>query len=148
MTPTLFALLERVHGHLALLGLALLLHPIVSLMRRKGVPWWTQATADLAALLLAAPFGLGWWIYSDYRAHVKGGLYATKSPALPAFETKEHLAVFAMALAIAGTLTLRLAGKDPGGRRTALALLLSAWCCGVVTGVIGMWVSAVTTHAW
>ena len=53
-----------------------------------------------------------------------------------------------MALAIAGTLTLRLAGKDPGGRRTALALLLSAWCCGVVTGVIGRWVSAVTTHAW
>ena len=49
---------------------------------------------------------------------------------------------------VTGTLTLRLAGKDPGGRRTALALLLSAWCCGVVTGVIGMWVSAVTTHAW
>lgn len=148
MTPTLFAVLERVHGHLALLGLALLLHPIVSLVRRRGVPFWTQVTADLAAVLLALPFALGWWIYSDYRAHVKGGLYLAKSPALPAFETKEHLAVFAMSLAIAGTLTLRLAGKDAGGRKTALALLVAAWGCGVATGLIGVWVAAETSHPW
>lgn len=148
MTPQWFGLLERIHGHVAVLGLAVLLHPVITLRRRGVVTPGAQLSADLGAILLVAPFALGWAIYGTYRGTVKRTLYLAHDAALWRFETKEHLAVFATALAIAGALTLRWAGRDPDGRRLAWTLLLCAWLCGVATAGIGIYVAAVGSPAW
>ena len=120
MSPELFALLERIHGHLAVLGLALLLHPVITLRTRRGLNWRTHLTAELGAALLAIPFAIGWAIYPAYRTHVKPSLFAAESPAFHAFETKEHLAAMAVFLAVGGAVALRAAGKTPAGRSAAL----------------------------
>lgn len=149
MTPdVLYAVLERVHGHLALLGLAVLLHPVVALGRARRVTWRMQLTADLGAALLVVPFLVGNVIYPTYRSGVKPELLAHAPAAASAFETKEHLAVFAVSLAVAGALTLRMAGQLENGRRAGRSLCAAAWVCGVLTGVLGIWVSGHAHPGW
>lgn len=148
MTAELYALLTRVHGHLAMLGLAVLLHPVITLARRKGLSVWTLRTAWIAAAMIAAPFALGWFLYPHYRMHVKVDLWQRGDAALLRFETKEHLAAFAVALAVSGAGVLQAAGRTPEGRRAAWALLLAAWCCGMATGLLGVWVGARAHPGW
>lgn len=138
MTHAAFALLERVHGHLALLGLAVLLHPVITLRTRRSVTWRMQLTADLAALLLAAPFALGWALYPTYRAQVKPALFHAVPAAALRFESKEHLAAMAVPLVLSGALVLRAAGRTPEGRRAAWALFAAAWVLGVGAGLLGL----------
>lgn len=144
----LYALLERLHGHLGWLGLAVLLHPVVALGRVQKVTWRMQLTADLGAALLLAPFFLGAVIYPTYRSGVKPGLRLTDPAVAIAFESKEHLAVFAVALALAGALTLRGAGGSAAGRRAGRALCAAAWLCGAVTGILGVWVASHAHPGW
>ncbi len=142
LDPTAFAVLERVHGHLAVLGLAVLVHPILTL-RRRGLSPRTRLTADLAALLLGLPYLLGLFIYPTYRSGIKPGLVDQQLAAAHAFETKEHLAVACIALVVGGAAMLRLAGGLPQGRRAAWWLLLGGLVCGLCTAVLGVWVAAV-----
>jgi len=148
MSPEIYGWLERLHGHLAVLGLAVLLHPVITLRRRVGLPPWTRRTAELGAVMLAVPFALGWWLYPTYRHRVKTTLWTEHHPALWAFESKEHLAALCVALAVSGALVLRLAGEDPGGRGTAWALLVAAWCCGLATAGLGIYVAGVAQPGW
>ncbi len=148
MTPELFAWLERLHGHVAMLGLAVLLHPIVTLRRRRGLTPWMVRTADLGALLLAAPFALGWALYPTYRASVKPALWLESQGAVLRFESKEHLAAMAMGLAVGGALTLRVSGRHPAGREAAWMLLLCGWALALVTAGLGLYVSGVAHPAW
>lgn len=148
MSPETYALLERVHGHVALLGLALLLHPVITLRTRSSLNWRTHLTAELGAALLAAPFALGWAIYPVYRAEVKPGLYGRAPAWMAAFESKEHLAAMALCLAIGGALTLRLAGRTPSGRTAAWWLLAVGWSLGAVTGALGVAVASVAAPGW
>ncbi len=134
----IFALLERIHGHVAVLGLAVLLHPVISLRRRRGTARYTQLSADLGALLLVAPVALGLAIYPAYRADVKPGLLVGAPLAAVAFETKEHLGAMAVALAIGGAVTLRHAPA----REAAWSLLFAGWLCGVAAGIVGIVVAA------
>jgi hypothetical protein len=137
-----YALAERLHGHLAVLALAVLLHPVVTLRTRRVVTRGTKWTTDLAALLLSAPFVAGLLLYPSYRGEVKGGLLASAPAAAAAFEAKEHLAVMAVALVIAGAVVVRAAGRRPEGRRAAWALLAAGWACGALTGALGIWVAS------
>lgn len=148
MDPELYGLLVRVHGHVAVLGLAVLLHPVIQLRTRRGLSRWTRFTADLGALLTAAPFALGWALYPAYRSHVKPSLWMGRLPVALAFESKEHLALLSVAFAVSGALTLRLAGRTPEGRQTAWALLLAGWGCGALAAALGIWVSAVAQPGW
>lgn len=149
MSPgQLFALVERLHGHLAVLGLAVLLHPVITLRTRPGLALWTRRTADLGALLLLVPFAMGWWIYPAYRSEPKLRLYALGDPAWLWFESKEHLAAFAVGLAVAGALTLHVDGRTARGRRAAWAMLLAGWVCGALTAVLGIVVAARAAPAW
>lgn len=148
MSPTLFSLVGRLHGHLAMLGLALLLHPVITLRRRKGLALWTKRTAALAAGLLWVPFALGWWIYPTYRQHPKVALWRQEHPALWAFETKEHLAAFCVVLATSGAIVLYTSGKTDTGRRAAWSLLLAAFVSGAITGGIGVYVASVAHPGW
>jgi hypothetical protein len=140
----LFALLERLHGHLGVLALALLLHPVITL-RRRGLTLWGRRTADLAAAMLAATFAGGWWLYPSYRESVKPALLADLPGIALRFESKEHLALFAAVLAIAGAAALR--GKGPA-LRLAWWLLLSGWVCGVLAAALGVVVAAYGAPAW
>jgi hypothetical protein len=127
-----YALFERIHGHLAILGLALLLHPIATL---PGDRAGTRRTAALAALALVGPFALGWAIYHDYRQDVKPALEPTVRGL---FEIKEHLAALAVALVVAGAVA---AHGQLDARKLARHLLLAAFCCGGVAGLLGIWVA-------
>lgn len=147
MSPELWALTERAHGHLALLGLALLLHPVLTL-RRPGLTARTLLTAELAAGMLTVAFLIGWWLYPTYREEVKPELLAAMPSVAARFETKEHLAAMCTALALAGAGALRLAGDRPDVRRTARALLLAAWGCGVIAGLLGLHVAGGAHPAW
>ena len=143
MSGAFFALLEAVHGHLAMLGLALLLHPIISLRRRPRLTKWTLRSADLGALFVALPFAIGWFIYPAYREHIKPGLLTDMQVVAMRFETKEHLAFLTLALVLSGVACLRIAGADEHGRRIAWHLLMTGWLCGVTTAVLGIHVASV-----
>lgn len=148
MSPELFALLERIHGHIAVLGLAVLLHPVITLWTRKGLNWRMVLTAELGALLLLVPYAIGWSIYPVYRSTVKPRLYQMNPGAMYAFETKEHLAAMAVLLAIGGAVTLRATGKTDAGRRAAWWLLAGAWLLGAGAGILGLWVASASAPAW
>ncbi len=147
MEPHSYALLQRVHGYLGLLGLALLLHPVLRLRTPGPVGRWTRRTAELSAGLLLAPFLLGLWLYADYRAHVKPALWQAAPQTVLAFEVKEHLAFFAVVLALAGALALRPGGGEPG-RRVARTLLAVGALCAAITVVLGMVVASAAHGAW
>lgn len=148
MTGATYALLERLHDHLALLGLAVLIHPLLTLRARAGLSRRTLLTADLGALLLLLPYVGGWLLYPTYRARVKPGLLRQDLPLALRFETKEHLAVMTVALALGAAVALHAAGRTPQGRTAAWWMLLLAAGCGLATAALGLWVSAGATPAW
>jgi len=148
MSPELFALLARVHGLLAALALAVLLHPVITLRTRRALTRWTLRTSDLGALLLAVVGALGAWLYPLYRARPKISLLHQAPLYADLFESKEHLAVIAIALALGGAITLRVAGEHPAGRRAAWSLLASGWALGVLTAALGLLVASVAHPAW
>ena len=148
LSPSTYVGLRAIHGLLAVLGVAVLMHPVVALWRRKALTVWTRRTAWIAAALIASPFALGWLIYPTYRRHPKVRLWQADSPALLAFESKEHLAAICLALTLGGALTLQFGGATLDGRKTARTLLLAAWICGLISTVIGVYVGAASAPAW
>ncbi len=148
MNERLFSLLAAVHGHLATLGLAVLLHPVITLGRRPPVSRGTLWSADLALLLLVAPFTLALWLYPTYRGEIKPSLWVESRSIALLFETKEHLGFFAVVLAAAGWLSLRGARQTLEGRRVARSLFLLAWLCGVATAGLGMVVRSIAQPGW
>lgn len=148
MNGALYSLLERVHGLAAALGLAVLLHPVITLRARRKPSRGAVLSADLGALLLLLPSGLGAWLYPVYRARVKPDLVEEAPRIAALFETKEHLALMAVALAVSGALSLRAAGRTEEGRRTARTLLALAWATGVATAALGTVVASIAQPGW
>jgi hypothetical protein len=91
--------LERVHGHLGWLGVAALLHPAILLRNpRRRAPLAVILT--VATLAVTAVIGAS--IYPEYRSRLKQHIFI-EAPRLGwLFERKEHLAVGALAFALAG----------------------------------------------
>jgi hypothetical protein len=144
--PVDFALWQRIHGHLAVLGLAVLLHPVITLGRRRILTrgaWWSVIAA---AGLLTTSFTLGWWLYPTYRARVKPALYAEHPEVMLRFETKEHLAWLTISLVVAGTLALWRGGEE--ARDPARHLFAAAWLTGVITAGLGVYVAASASPGW
>ena len=147
MTPVSFALVERLHGHLGWLGLAVLAHPLLVLLRGRPVTRGTRLSAVIATALVVLPYALGWAIYPTYRTHIKPALIAAQLPVALRFESKEHLALFTVVFAVSGLATL-LVSKRPEARRLATVLIGLGWVCGVLTGVLGIWVAAHAHGGW
>jgi hypothetical protein len=147
-SPILFSLLERIHGHLGWLGVALMVHPVMTLGRPGRPTRATRIAAWLAAALVTLPSALGWLLYPTYRAQVKPRLLVDALPYAMAFETKEHLALMTLALAWGGALALRLGGDHPDGRRAARVLFACGALTGIATGVLGVLVAARAHGAW
>lgn len=144
----LYTLVTTLHGLVGALALALLMHPVITLGRRRTLTWGTLFTAELAAGLLTAVFAVGWWTYPTYRNRVKTGLLQADHPAWLWFEGKEHLAAMATVLAVSGALMLRVGRGRADAHRTARALLLAAWVCGVIAATLGVMVRAVAQPGW
>jgi hypothetical protein len=148
VSPEAFGWLARLHGHVAVLGLAVLLHPVITLRLRGRVTRGGQLSADLGAILLLAAGVGGAVLYPAYRSRVKPPLWLAYPGSVLRFESKEHLAVMAVALAVGGALTLRAVGRSPGGRDTAWALLASAWVLGCLTASFGVYVAGTAQAGW
>lgn len=146
--PYLYALAERLHGHLGWLGLAVLLHPVITLRRRKGLSRGARWSVALAAALMLAPYALGWWIYPTYRAEVKPLLMRESVPWVLAFEAKEHLAFMALALTVGGAGAVLADGRRAATREAAWSLLALGWLCGVATGILGVMIAARAHPGW
>ena len=144
MTPEQYALFARLHGHLGWLGLAVLLHPILLLSRGGALSRLGRLTVWLALALITAPYAAGLLLYPTYRSAVKPALISSALPWAMAFETKEHLAFFTVVLTLSGGTAILLRGPD----RLALALLSSAWLCGVTVGVLGVLIASHAHPGW
>lgn len=148
MTPELFSLAQRIHGHLAILGLAVLIHPIVWLRGGWRFSPRAQWTTDIGAILLTVSFSMGWWLYPSYREHIKPGLMAEQLNTALRFESKEHLAAIAVALLLSSALTLRFGRQHKQGLRLAHTLLTLGWAAAMITFVLGTYVAHVAHPAW
>lgn len=147
-------LFRTLHGWLGLLAAVLLLHPVVALAKRRPAPPGPGSarasvelprrglrwSSGLAAIFAVAAFTTGWLLYPGYREDTKPALLV-KAPTLASlFEVKEHLAWYALTLALTGTALLWVGG--PWARPHARTALLLAAVLGLVVAALGSSVGA------
>ena len=97
---------------------------------------------------MGLPYALGAWLYPTYRASVKPALIRDHIELARVFETKEHLAFFAVVLTLAGAAVLLAGGGAGPTRRLARVLLSAGWACGLFTGLLGVWVAGGAHPGW
>lgn len=95
----LLRVLERIHGHLGWLSAAALLHPAIVLRNPKRR---AKLSVVLATSFVSATGALGAYVYPDYRRLLKQHIFRESAGVGWLFERKEHLAIGAMAFALAG----------------------------------------------
>lgn len=105
---------QKIHGHVALLAIALAFHPVFALRRARRPSRWTRLAGYLATGTLLASTVLGWFIYPAYRQQIRRALYLENVRWGLMFEIKEHLAWYALALAIAGAALMWASARVPG----------------------------------
>jgi hypothetical protein len=145
MTTLLLRVLERIHGHLGWLAVAALLHPAILLRQpRRRAP----LAVSLATLSAVATGLLGGIIYSSYRERLKQHIFIEAPRIGFLFERKEHLAVGAIGLALAGCVAhLSVPAFDDEKTRLAVARLahrafLGAFVLALVVAVLGVTVAS------
>lgn len=104
--------LQKVHGHVALLGIALAFHPFFALRRARRPSRTVRLSGYLATGFAIAMNVLGWIVYPPYREEIKKDLYLAEPFWGDLFEVKEHWAWYSMTLAVAGGVLMWLA-RDP-----------------------------------
>lgn len=154
MDGSVYTVLVSLHGHLAWLSLAALIHPVWWLRPGRPVTPRVRWTARIGALGLTSVYALGWFIYPRYRNGVKPRLLFDGTGVSPdiwaayRFESKEHLAVLAVSLALAGLAVVEWAPRSEATRKAARMLLASALGVGITTAVLGAVVRAVAHPAF
>lgn len=142
----LFLLLEKLHGHIAILGLALCFHPPVALRKARAPGRGTRISAYLASALVTVGMVLGWVIYPEYRREVRQELYLAGDWYGRAFEVKEHIATFTLALVLAGAIVTWLSARPRAGQALTPAIrriYLTAGLMGVTSAVLGIVLASV-----
>ncbi len=145
MTTLVLRALERIHGHLGWLAVVALLHPAILLRNPKRRAPLAVLLATGAAVATAL---LGVTIYPHYRELLKQRIFI-EQPALGwTFERKEHLAVGAVAFALAGCVAHLSAPRFEPPLRESMARLahrafVVAFVLAMIVGVIGV---AVATY--
>lgn len=144
----LLRVVEHVHGHLGWLAALALVHPAVLLRRRERRARLACLLATSAVTLTGA---LGAWLYGDYRARLKQGIFLHAPRIGWSFERKEHLAVGAIVLAWAGlaahlaaTRTPERAVRHPLARAAHLAYVAAALLAIAASG-LGLLVATYAT---
>lgn len=140
---TLLRILESVHGYLAMMAVAAVIHPAILLRKGKGLSRRNRWAISFAGVLPAVAFGAGMLIYQDYRVLVRRGLFQASPAAGFLFETKEHLGFAAIVLAAGACVCALVAPKDSSDLRklSALAFAISFVLLLLVSGM-GTWVTA------
>ena len=142
--------LQKIHGHVALLGIALAFHPVITLSKARALSYRIRLSAYLATLFAFAMNALGWWIYPAYRQEIKRDFYLANPLFGDAFEVKEHLGLYALALALAGALIVFRAPDRPSPetvRTIRWTYGLSATLA-LIVGAIGIWLSSIKGFAY
>lgn len=136
-------LLQKIHGHLALLTIALLLHPAFTLRGARLRSGPTRLSCYLGSLGALLTNALGWFIYPAYRVELKASIYALGKGLGDLFEVKEHLAWYSLLLALAGAaVTLQAkAGSVRVLTPTVRLIYLIAACLMIVAAVIGVYLT-------
>lgn len=140
-----WALLQKLHGIIAVLGLAATLHPVLLVRDDKRPSARTVMAAKLAAGILSLSTALAFLVYPlAYRVRVRDWLLEN-APTLHTvwFETKEALGFFALVGVVAGALLLARYADQPQARRAARRCFQSAFVCGLGAAVIGLVVASV-----
>ncbi|MES2644864.1 MAG: hypothetical protein V4850_35585 [Myxococcota bacterium] len=139
----LVTLARTLHGHLGLLAAIALVHPAITLRPprsaaaslRPGTRW---SVALATALVTITTLG-GWWLYPGYRVVDKPRLLQGAFEVAMLFETKEHLAFYALVLAWGGC---ALVFGPPGGRRVARLCFGASAALAVTVGILGSMVAS------
>ena len=141
-------LLEHVHGHVGWLAVAALLHPAIILRNPNRR---ARLSVALSTLFAFAAGLMGANIYPDYRNRLKQAIFL-HAPSLGWwFERKEHLAVGAIGLALAGCVAHFIAWEfeDASTRkllaRAAHHAFVAAFACAAVVAVTGVAVASYST---
>jgi hypothetical protein len=138
-------ILQKLHGHIALLAVAACMHPPIALRSARRPSWSTRMSAYSASFLVIATNVLGWYIYPAYREEVKRPLYRAAAHWGELFEVKEHLAFYAFCLAIAAVIMV-WASSDERGLALRQSIRVVYALIGLLTltaGVMGILISSV-----
>lgn len=142
---SLMLFLEKIHGHVALLGIALCYHPWFALKNARRPSWAARLSAYLATGTLSASIVMGWIIYPEYRRSVRQTLYLTSRVLGKAFEVKEHIGTFALFLLLAGAVLTWLSNR-PGGAQftqTIRRVYLVAAILATISALVGIYLASV-----
>jgi hypothetical protein len=137
--------LEHIHGHLAWLSIAALLHPAILLRNPKRRARLAVALTTSFVVMTAL---LGAYIYPDYRARIKQHIFIELPKLGWMFERKEHLAVGVVALALVGCLAhLSLPVISGEDAKRAIARLahrsfVAAFVLATLVGILGVSVAS------
>jgi hypothetical protein len=137
-------LLEAIHGHLGVLAMAALFHPVLLLWSGKPLSRNAKIAMGASLVLVSVTFALGLTIYGAYREEVKPELFRTNLQAGVLFDTKEHLAWVALVGAVgAGIAGLVAPPKAAQVRRIAARVFLGAAIACVLTVCLGTWIASI-----
>jgi hypothetical protein len=98
--------LQHIHGHLAILSCAALLHPAFFGVSPRG-----RRLAVAASVMLTVTFILGSIIYPAYTEQVRKSIYQSSYVLGLLFERKEHIALGAVCTSWLGTLQALYSAK-------------------------------------
>ncbi|MCA9593024.1 MAG: hypothetical protein KC776_06920 [Myxococcales bacterium] len=131
-------LFESIHGHLGVLTVAALVHPALLLRQGKPLTRRNRWAVGLSTAFTLAVYGTGIAMYGAYRALVKRHLFTDSVRAGLMFETKEHVAVVVVGLALGAAIAAFVAPKQATAVRRVAALFFAfaalAALCVVVLG--------------
>ena len=145
MSTLLLRVLERIHGHLGWLSVAALMHPAIFLRNPKRRARLSVALATGFAVATAL---LGAYVYPEYRNRIKQHIFIEIPRLGWMFERKEHLAVGAVALALAGCLahlTLPMFTEEATKRtvaRLAHRAFVAAFVLALLVAILGVSVAS------
>lgn len=136
--------LTSVHGHVAVLAIALLFHPTVLAWRGQPLSRGARYAVALSGAAALAAFGGGVALYGDYREHVRPSLFIASTRAGLLFETKEHIGFMVVAASLGAAAAMLLAPRGAAAvRRASARLFLVAGLLALAVGAIGTYVTGV-----
>lgn len=142
----LVAFARTLHGHLGLLAAIALVHPAITLRPPRsaaaGLRPGTRWSVALATALVTMTTLGGWVLYPGYRAVDKPRLLQGAFEVAMLFETKEHLAFYALVLAWGGCALVFGPARAVGARRIARLCFGAAAGLAVTVGILGSMVAS------
>jgi len=141
---TWLRLLESIHGHLGVLAAIALIHPAILLRNGRPLSRGMRWSVGLTTAVVMLAFGMGLFIYEDYREIVKPVLLLSHHDAGMLFETKEHFAWGVLTSALGAGVAAWVAPRDAKRlRQIAAAFYAVAAVLCLATVGLGTYIASV-----